>query len=117
MPESTPPPPPTRSGRSAAKESLFRLASPARKRNCCLPLASTTKPQPVRETRNGRDGRRKILTPFGLVDISFTESLHVVLRRYRMKGLKWGAAQCWLGETYGFLRWQRLQLALWGRNK
>ena len=53
----------------------------------------------------------EILTPFGLVDINSTESLHAVLRRYRMKGLKWGAAQCWLGETCGFLHWQQLQLA------
>ena len=35
-----------------------------------------------------------------------------MLRRYHMKGLKWGSAQCWLSEICGFLRWQQL----WGRN-
>lgn len=58
----------------------------------------------------------EILTPFGLVDINATESLHAVLRKYRTKGLKWGAAQCWPGETCGFLHWQQLQLAYWGHE-
>jgi hypothetical protein len=53
------PPPPTRSERSAAEDSAFRLASPAHKRNCRLPLAANTSPQPVRETRSGRDDRRE----------------------------------------------------------
>ena len=34
------------------------------------------------------NGLPDILTPFGLVDINSTDNLHVVLRRYRMKGLK-----------------------------
>jgi len=54
-----------------------------------------------------------ILTPFGAMDMNGTESLHAVLRRYRPKGEKWGAVQCFLGETLGFLHWQRLQLAFW----
>ena len=40
-----------------------------------------------------------------------------MLRRYRAKGLKWGAVQCFLGETMGFLHWQRLQLAFWGKAR
>ena len=54
-----------------------------------------------------------IITPFGAMDINSTESLHAVLRRYRPKGEKWGAVQCFLGETMGLLHWQRLQLAFW----
>ena len=50
-----------------------------------------------------------ILTPFGAMDMNGTESLHAVLRRYRPKGEKWGAVQCFLGETLGSLHWQRLQ--------
>ena len=55
----------------------------------------------------------EVLTPFGAMDINSTESLHAVLRRYRPKGEKWGAAQCFLGETMGILHWQRMQLAFW----
>ena len=54
-----------------------------------------------------------VLTPFGAMDINSTESLHAVLRKYRPKGEKWGAVQCFLGETLGLLHWQRLQLAFW----
>ena len=54
-----------------------------------------------------------VLTPFGAIDINSTESLHAVLRRYRPKGEKWGAVQCFLGETMGFLHWQRLHLGFW----
>ena len=43
-----------------------------------------------------------------------TESCHAVLRLYREKGTKWAAARCFLGENFGFLNWQRLQLAFWG---
>ena len=55
----------------------------------------------------------EVLTPFGATDINSTESLHAVLGRYRPKGDKWGAVQCFLGETMGLLHWQRLQLAFW----
>jgi hypothetical protein len=53
--ESTPPPSPTRSERSAAGDSPFRLASPVHKRNFRLPLAAMTSLQLLRKTRNGRD--------------------------------------------------------------
>lgn len=59
----------------------------------------------------------EILSPFGALDINATESCHSVLRRYREKGLKWGAVPCFLGETFGFLHWQRLQLAFWGTKR
>ena len=59
----------------------------------------------------------EILSPFGALDINPTESCHAVLRRYRAKGLKWGAVKCFLGETMGFLHWQRLQLAFWGKAR
>ena len=56
----------------------------------------------------------EILTPFGAIHINSTESCHAVLRKYRQKGVKWGAVRCVLGENFGFLHWQRLMLAFWG---
>jgi len=58
-----------------------------------------------------------VLTPMGLLDINSVESQHAVLRIWREKGIKWGAAQCFLGECMGFLDWQELMLAFWGKRR
>ena len=55
----------------------------------------------------------EILTPLGALHINSTESLHAILRRYREKGTKWAAVRCFLGENFGFLHWQRIQMAFW----
>jgi hypothetical protein len=56
----------------------------------------------------------EILSPFGALDINSTESCHAVLRLYREKGRQWSFVPCFLGEVFGFLHWQRLELAFWG---
>ena len=63
-----------------------------------------------------RESMSEVLTPFGRLDINSLESCHAILRRFRAKGLKWGAVQCFLGETLGFMEWQQLQLAFWGER-
>lgn len=55
-----------------------------------------------------------ILTPMGAIHINSTESCHAILRMYRDKGTKWAAVPCFLGENFGFLHWQRLELSFWG---
>jgi hypothetical protein len=55
-----------------------------------------------------------VLSPMGLLDINAVESQHAVLRKHREKGVRWGAAQCFLAECLGFLEWQQLMMAFWG---
>lgn len=64
--------------------------------------------------KNLSDCMNEILSPFGALDINSTESCHAVLRLYREKGKQWGFVPCFLGEVFGFLHWQRLELAFWG---
>ena len=64
--------------------------------------------------KNLSDCMNEILSPFGALDINSTESCHAILRLYREKGKQWGFVPCFLGEVFGFLHWQRLELSFWG---